>query len=351
MQSEQQLYAALQNTADAILAFDAQARLSFLNPAGQKLFGDCEAKPGQRLVTGSGYDSFRQLLDQSRHSGTSLSGEVEWPDKRVFSASIIPDQEGGCFVTLHDVTRFKKQAKAKDEYIAALSHDLRSPITAIGGYSQLIAQVGPTNNTQKDFIQHIQNATASMNELVENMMNLATLDLGAHKEFNELRLGHLLWQLANEYQPQAEAKRQLLTIEKAQPNCVVRGDEMHLRQAFRNLIENAIKYTPEGGVIALSLYHDSDFVHFAIRDSGYGIPAVDLPHIFDRFYRVRNNGHDDIKGNGLGLAIVKSIAEQHGGEVTVESEPGKGSCFTVRLPCSYTEGLPQAVLKQEQEIT
>ena len=90
-------------------------------------------------------------------------------------------------------------------------------------------------------------------------------------------------------------------------------------------------------------------VQIKINDTGYGMPASELPHIFDRFYRVRNNGHDDVEGNGLGLAIVKSIIEQHQGTIAVQSEPGKGSCFTISLPCSFTEELPTAVLKQEQE--
>lgn len=327
-----QLALVLEGCADAVLMFDAEDRLLFVNPAGHALMTDHEISLGKPLPHAAGYYRLIEMLHQARRTGGSSSGEVCWPDDRVFSAALTPLEDAAFFVVLHDLTPFKRQLKAKDEYIVALSHDLRSPITAINGYSQLIKQAGPTNDAQNSFIQWIQNAAASMNELVEKMMNLATLDLGAQKEFKELRLSNLLWQVANEFQAPAETKRQLLTIEKSQPNCIVRGDEMQLRQALRNLVGNAIKYTPEGGVIKLSLYHASELVHFAVRDTGYGIPAADLPHVFDRFYRVRNNGHDDIQGNGLGLAIVKTIAEQHGGSVSVESEVGKGSCFTLAIP-------------------
>jgi signal transduction histidine kinase len=98
------------------------------------------------------------------------------------------------------------------------------------------------------------------------------------------------------------------------------------------LIGNAIKYTPDGGAITLSIEEKANALYIHIKDTGYGIPSCDLPFIFNRFYRVRNNGHDEIEGNGLGLAIVKSTAQQHGGDVTVESEVGKGSCFTITLP-------------------
>lgn len=327
------LYAgSLMGATNAILILDADGRLLFINPAGQALFTNHEVNLGQPLPRAAEYDSLIQFLDKSQLTGVSSSGEICLPDNRVFSASLAPVQDNGCVLTLHDVTRYKQQVKVKDEYIIAISHDLRSPITAIRGYCQLIKRVGQTNETQNDFIDHIQNTTVNMNELIENMMSLATLDLDVEQEFKELNIEHLLEQLVEEFQPQAEEKRRLLTAEKTELDCVVRGDETQLRQALRNLIGNAIKYTPEGGTITLSLHQGFDRAHVAVRDTGYGIPAGDLPHVFDRFYRVRNNGHDDIKGNGLGLAIVKSIAERHGGSVSVESEVGKGSCFTLTIP-------------------
>ena len=350
MYSEPQLHAALQNTADAILVFDAQTRLSPLNPAGQKLFTNAKAKPGQRLAAGSGYDALLQLLDQARRSNSSLSEEVEWPDKRVFSASITPDPEGGCLVALHDVSRFKEIEKNKNEYIAAASHDLRTPLTSIIGFSHLIKQVGPLTEPQSDFLQHIEHAATSMSELVDNIMNLAKLELGAEPSKDEVDLLRMLWDVADEFQPQAEVKRHLLMIATVGPETKVLGDAWQLRQVLRNLVENAIKYTPDGGAITLSLEQESNMAKIQIKDTGYGIPSSDLPHIFDRFYRVRNSGHDEIEGNGLGLAIVKSIAEGHGGDVTVESEVGKGSCFTFTLPLLLPVDVKQMSYTESKEI-
>ena len=139
-------------------------------------------------------------------------------------------------------------------------------------------------------------------------------------------------QMADEFKHQASSKGQTLIIGKIEAGSMVRGDALQLRQVLRNLIGNAIKYTPNGGTVLISLEQHVDTVVINIRDTGYGIPPSDLPHIFDPFYCVRNYGHADIEGNGLGLAIVKSTIEQHDGQITVESEVGKGSCFTITLP-------------------
>jgi signal transduction histidine kinase len=245
---------------------------------------------------------------------------------------LTPVKEGGCVVVLHDVSHFKELERVKDEFVATASHDLRNPITSIGGFSQIIQQAGPLNEIQLDFVQRIHNAATHMGELVENMMNLAKMELHAESKREELDINQLVWEIADEFQPQAEAKRQLLSLDKTEAGVKVQGDPLQLRQAFRNLIGNAIKYTPDGGTVVISITADACLAKVNIKDTGYGIPVSDIPHIFNRFYRVRNNGHDDIEGNGLGLAIVKSIAQQHGGDVIVKSEVGMGSCFTFALP-------------------
>jgi len=329
---QQKLSAILKSAADAIMMFDSDSCLSMLNPAAEKLFTDYETKLGLPLTRGHGYDILIESLEETYTSGKPNSVEIIWPDRRIFTAQFTPIAEGGCVVVLHDVTNFKKLEKVKNEFIATASHDLRNPLTSIRGYNQLIQNAGPLNDNQVEFVQRIHHASTHMTELVENMLDLAKMDLGAEPKQEVLDVTPLLWQIADEFQPQAEAKGQLLTVEQTEPSSIVKGDPLQLRQVFRNLVGNAIKYTPDGGTVTLSSRNEAGMVSIFIRDTGYGIPASDLPHLFERFYRVRNNGHDEIEGNGLGLAIVRSSARQHGGDVTVESEPGKGSCFTVALP-------------------
>ena len=334
---QQRLAAILQSAADAITMFDADGCLSMLNPAAEKLFTDYEARLGLPLARGCGYDSLIQSLETIYTSGKPGSIEIPWPDQRVFTALFTPIAEGGCVVVLQDVTHFKDLERVKDEFIATASHDLRNPITSIKGFSQLIRQAGELNHYQTDFVQRIEHAANHMSQLVENMLNLAKMDLGFEFKQEEVDIASLLTDMADEFKPQAEAKQQTLMLMGAALCSQIQGDALQLRQALRNLIGNAIQYTPKGGTITLSLEHESNLAIVKIRDTGYGIPAADLPYLFNRFYRVRNNGHDEIEGNGLGLAIVKSIAEGHGGYVTVESEVGKGSCFTLKLPQAQRE--------------
>ena len=333
---QQRLAAVLQSAGDAILMFDRENRLSLSNPAGEKLFTDYEMKIGQKLARGLGYDSLLDLLTDGLRSNDSFSGEIDWPDQRVFSAKMTPVQEGGCVVVLHDVTHFKHLEKVKNEFIATASHDLRNPITSIKGFSDLIKKAGPLNEIQEDFTERIRRAAENMGELVENMLDLAKFDLGMEPRHDSVDLSRLLLTIADEFQPQARAKAQRLSLEKTAEDAQVQGDELQLLQALRNLVSNSIKYTPSEGSITLSLMQRDGKAFIQIRDTGYGIPASDLSFIFNRFYRVRDNGHDDIEGNGLGLAIVKSIIEQHGGNLYVESDLGKGSCFSISLPALLT---------------
>ena len=329
---QQTLTAILQSAADPIFMFDADESLSMLNPAASGLFTDYETKLGLPLARGRGFDALLEGIEITHASGESISKEIGWPDQRIFNALCTPLADGGCVVVLHDVTHFKQLEKVKNEFIATASHDLRNPITSIKGYSVLIQSAGPLSEMQTDFAKRIQRAAEHMTELVENMLDLAKMDLNAKSAHTDMDISSLVWEIADEFQPQADTKRQLLSLGETVSNARVQADPLQLRQVFRNLIGNAIKYTPEGGTIVVSLEKDAEIVKVKVQDTGFGIPAADLPNIFNRFYRVRNNGHDEIEGNGLGLAIVKSIAEGHGGDVSVASEKGKGTCFTFSLP-------------------
>ena len=176
-----------------------------------------------------------------------------------------------------------------------------------------------------------------MNELVQNMVQLAQMDMNAAQKHEPVELGALLADVADEFTPQATAKEQTLHFNPLIVPAHVNGDALQLKQLFRNLIGNAIKYTPEDGTVTVSINVETKNIRVDVQDTGFGIPAADLPFIFDRFYRVRNGKHSEVEGNGLGLAIVKSIVEGHGGQISVESEPGKGSCFTFTLPLLQQE--------------
>lgn len=331
-QEQKRLAALLKHAAEAILMFDGQGRLTLLNPAGEKLFTDFKANLNQPLPAGHGYDAFVKMLEDARLAKVSKSGEVIWPDQRTFVALITPIEDSGQVAILHDVTQFKDLEQVKNEFIATASHDLKNPITTIAGFSTLLGQAGPLNEQQKDFVSRIQFAAQNMNELVQNMMSLAQMDLRAQQKHEPVELIALMVDMVEEFKPQAITKNQTLQFDPLMSPTQVCGDPLQLKQLFRNLIGNAIKYSPEGGRITLAAKADQKNIQVDVQDTGYGIPAADLPFIFDRFYRVRKGKAGEIEGNGLGLAIVKSIVEQHGGKVGVESEVDQGTCFTFALP-------------------
>jgi signal transduction histidine kinase/DNA-binding response OmpR family regulator len=329
-QERQRLNVVLQSAADAILMFDTEKRLMLVNDAGQKLFTDYEIRLGQPLEAGCGYDAFIELLDQACSETKPQLHEISWPDARTFTALVAPI-EGGCVATLHDISYFKNLERVKNEFIATASHDLRNPITTITGFSALLPQAGPLNEKQLEFAQRIQSAAVSMDELVQNLLELARQDLEGETKTDVVELVSVLAKVEEAFQPQAKAKKQTYTFDiDEQPK--VQGDATQLFRAFGNLVGNAIKYTPESGSVRVTLTTDTEMVVVSVEDSGCGIPDEDLPFIFDRFYRVRTGRHSDVEGNGLGLAIVKSVVEHHGGQVSVESQPGEGSRFYVSLP-------------------
>jgi len=331
-QEEQRLDAVLRAAADAILVIDNKNTLRLLNPAARRLFTDVETKIGHNLPNDKGYDELIRLLGTAAKSGAAERGEIAWPDKRTFAVVITPVEGGGQVAVLHDVTHFKDVERVKNEFIATASHDLKGPITAIVGYSQLLDKAGPLNSHQTEYVSRMQRATNQMLELVQSMLDLARIDLGVALNYEPISIRDLLSSVVDEYHSQALTRTQALSLEPFEGYPQVRGDSLRLRQAVRNLVGNAVKYTSPGGQITISTHSLPQAVQITVADTGFGIPATDLPFIFDKFYRVHTDETRDIEGNGLGLAIVKAIIEQHGGQIDVQSTVGAGSRFTLTVP-------------------
>jgi two-component system phosphate regulon sensor histidine kinase PhoR len=333
-QEERRLKAVLHGAADAILMLDVDGQLGLANPAAQQLFTDVDTRLGQPLPMERGYDVLITLLDQARHSHSPAQGEIAWPDGRTFAVLVTPLADAGQVAILHDVSHFKELEKVKNEFIAAASHDLKNPLTAILGYSDLVEKIGPLTPQQADFMLRMRGAAKHMHELVLNLLELARLDMGVELKLERFDIRDLLTQIAEEYRPQADRKHQTLQLAMDTPLPLLGGDVMRLSQVVRNLVGNAIKYTLEDGLVTVNAEAGRDLVRVKIQDTGLGIPAADLPHIFDKFYRVQSDATQEIEGNGLGLSIVKTIVEKHGGHVSVESTLGRGSCFMFTLPAT-----------------
>jgi signal transduction histidine kinase/CheY-like chemotaxis protein len=331
-QEKQRLAAVLHSAADAILLVGPIGEIQLVNLEGKRLFTDVAARVGQILPRGKGYDDLLDFIEAAYQPDNPQEVEIVWPDERVFSAHATPIAGGGMVVVLHDVTRFKVLERIKNEFIAAASHDLKNPIHAVLGYSELLEKAGPLNEQQKDFVERLKRASDQMHTLVINLLDLARIDMDSGLTLQQQDLNELLSNISEELQAQARAKGHKLLFEPCQDKALVKVDLSRIRQVLQNLVGNAIKYTPDKGQITIDTEQKGGMIWVRIRDTGLGIPEKDLPHVFNKFYRVQSDDRLEIQGNGLGLAIVKAIVEQHGGKVAVESTLGEGSCFSFSLP-------------------
>lgn len=329
---QKRLDAVLQAAADAILLVGPRGNLRLVNLEGERLFTDICASVGQALPRGKGYDSLIDFVELAREAGGPDHMEIDWPDGRTFSAYATPVVDGSLVVVLHDVTQFKDLERVKNEFIATASHDLKNPIHAVLGYSDLLEKAGPLNEQQKDFVNRLKRASGQMYELVLNLLELARIDLDAGLKLQPHHLQDLLAGVTSEFQVQAQVKGHTLLLEEPAGRLQVPVDLPRMRQVVQNLVGNAIKYTPADGQIRIYTELDSNKVWVHVQDNGLGIPDEATAHLFEKFYRVDADDRREIQGNGLGLAIVKTIVEQHGGQVKVESTLGQGSCFSFSLP-------------------
>jgi signal transduction histidine kinase len=228
------------------------------------------------------------------------------------------------------LTRIEQLFHAQQRFVADVSHELRSPLTAVRGNMDLLRR-GAANDPEEraQVLGAIDSEVERMSRLVSDLLLLARSDSGVTLEKHPVELDTLLLDVYRQAQLTARSVRIALG---AEDQAIVMGDRDRLKQVLLNLVDNAIKYTPAGGEVTLSLTKDDQWVRISVQDTGIGVAPEDVPHLFDRFYRVDKARSRDAGGTGLGLAIAKSVVDAHGGRITVDSKAGQGSIFTVWLP-------------------
>jgi len=237
---------------------------------------------------------------------------------------------------LHEITKQKKLEAVRKDFVANVSHELRTPLSVIKGYVETLvdghADIPPDDRER--FLKTIQRHTERLNSLLEDLLVLSRLESinpGLHREAVDLpgMLGGIMDDYAG--RPAASGHDLDLTVDPALGTLLI--DPLKVTQVVENLLDNALKYTPKGSRIQLSTrLHGMSEVIVCLRDNGPGIPAEDLPHIFERFYRVDKGRSREKGGTGLGMSIVKHIVQLHGGRVWVESQVGQGTAFFFSLP-------------------
>ena len=240
-----------------------------------------------------------------------------------------PADEIGQLATTFDhmIERLDRAFQSQKDFVADASHELRGPLTVIQGNLDLLKR-NLSEEDRRESVRALEAETTRMTKIMSNLLVLAELESGHLEQQENVSLKEMLLDAGERAMHLAGGRR--IVIER-QEDLWVKGDVDRLGQVLRNLVDNAIRYTPEGGTITLSLFENGDWALLKVADTGIGISPEHLPHIFDRFYRADRARSRASGGTGLGLAIVKGIVEQHGGRVTVTSEPGEGSIFTVWL--------------------
>jgi two-component system phosphate regulon sensor histidine kinase PhoR len=319
-----------------VIVTDHQNRFVRANPAAwQALEMSGDQGEGQPLEKVFRNKELIQLLSAPTES--KQSAEVILSDGRTYLAMASPlmagDRRVGRVCILRDVTHFKELDALKSEFVATVSHDLRSPLTLIRGYSTMLEMVGELNEQQDNYVKKIVGSVETMARLVNNLLDLGRIEAGVGLQLEMVPMREVLEKVVSSLQLVAAQKQIQLTLEDASHTTpLVEADQALLQQALSNVVENAIKYTNPGGKVNVrTLTHDNSVI-FEITDTGIGIAPVDQPRLFEKFFRGVQRDTRKQQGSGLGLAIVKSIVERHGGKVWVESQLGKGSTFSILIP-------------------
>jgi two-component system, OmpR family, phosphate regulon sensor histidine kinase PhoR len=335
------LEATLAGMREGLLVVNKDMRVVASNPAAHKLFNPSVASlKSQRLTeltrNPAIYSAFLDGLKGVERSGVKV--ETHGPERQVFDLRVVPigstngpDAQGALGV-FFDITRTERLENIRQEFLSNVSHELRTPLTAIIAFVETLengAMEDPESSQR--FLSIIRKNASRMHGLIDDILELTAIEGGNVT----LRAKPVeLYTLIEEVFASLEAKAaaQNVTLENNVPlEVIVHADERRLEQMLTNLIDNGIKFSREHGTVAIS-YESGNRDKILVQDNGDGIPAQHLERLFERFYRVDRARTRDMGGTGLGLAIVKHLALLHGGEVTVTSELGKGTTFTIHLP-------------------
>ncbi len=329
---------------DAVVATDGAGRLLLLNGAARMLLDLRPDDVGRPAAEALGDHAVWRALDRTARRGTDAAEEFtlgSGANERLLHLNTTPlraagGRNAGAVAVVRDVTDLRRAERLRRDLTANVSHELRTPLTSIKGFTEtLLAGAWADEQTCRRFLTIIDTEATRLMTLVDDLMALSRLESRAEPmKLAAVSLNALVDEATGRLRPQAAQHQIALRTFPARAT-IVTADEDRILQVLTNLIDNAIKFTPEGGTVEVTLRDDGTDAIVSVSDSGAGIPPDDLPRIFDRFYRVERSRSREAGGTGLGLAIAKHIVEAHGGRIAVTSRPGAGSTFSVALPLAH----------------
>ncbi len=338
----------LRGMAEGVLVVDGRSRILMVNDALRDLLSlssDVVDKMPLELIRNAELEAaIRKAVHEGESSGLELDATASGGKiLEVNVVGILPSskwigkegEEGrGAIAVFHDITRLKELEKIREDFVANVSHELRTPLTTIKGYAETLLEGALKEEVASQFVQVIKRHTDRLAKIVEDLLMLSKIE---SREFQLKReiisLSGFIDDVIDFVKEPAEKKKISISRNQILSSLSVEADRNYLEQVLINLLDNAIKYTPEGGSLKISaIEKDTGEIEFSIEDNGIGIPKEDLPRVFERFYRVDKGRSQELGGTGLGLSIVKHLVQAHGGRVWVESQLGKGSTFYFTLP-------------------
>jgi PAS domain S-box-containing protein len=331
------------NIQDGVIVLDDEQNVVLINHSVREAF-----ELGKDSVTGKPVldviknPDFASLLTRSIE-GVLKYHEINLDTGQVLNAQYTPIPKIGAAITMQDITYLKELDQMKNDFVHTVSHDLRSPLTALLGYTELLDRIGPLNDQQREFIQRIQSSVQHITTLVNDLLDLGRLEAGFDTRRESVQIGGVLKYTLDTFENQARTKQIELSFNTIPELPPLRANPIRIRQMLDNLVGNAIKYTQKGGKVDVHINAQDDQIILRVSDSGPGIPPGEQTRIFEKFFRA-SNAPDNVQGSGLGLAIVKSIVESHRGRIWVESNLGQGTTFFVVLPAYVQADQPSPAI-------
>ena len=341
-ESNQRLEAVLGGMAEGVIAVDERDRVILANAAAAELLGftmaDVESLSLLEVVR---HHMLQQLVTDTRATESLQRAELEVhsgsENRRVLDVQSTPLPDTSpqrVILVLHDVTDLRRLESMRQEFVANVSHELKTPLSSIRAYAETLS-AGAVNDPEHrgTFLHRIEEQADRLNNLIQDLLSLSRIESGRQTyDIATVNVADIVTTCIAENQGAANLKRIHLSCSDIQQDLRIQADEEGLAQIINNLIGNAIKYTSEGGEVTVVLRQQESTICMDVRDTGIGIDEEHLTRVFERFYRVDKARSRELGGTGLGLAIVKHLAQAFGGNVTVTSQPTKGSTFTVQLP-------------------
>jgi len=326
------LEAVFNNIHDSVMILDHDKKILLANPAMCRAFGlDQKSAVGKPVLDVLTQPDMQALVTRTNDDDPLKYHEINFADGRVSNAQIASVRDVGYAITMQDITNLKEIDRMRSEFINTVSHDLRSPLTSVIGYAELVERAGSLNENQRDFLNRIQDSVQHITALINDLLDLGSIEAGLDNRREYIQLEGILRYTLEMLQGQIKSKHIKVHTEVAPSMPALRANPIRLRQVLDNVVGNAIKYSNANGEVKISIHSEGEQVIMQVTDHGPGISSADQPHIFDKFYR-GSNISSDFEGSGLGLAIVKTIVENHQGRIWLESTLGKGSSFFIVLP-------------------